>query len=162
MGGQSLKFRKKQAREVAAQVEIGKAKGQLKAMKHLKWTEQLQLFAAKLADKMNLSDAMEGIAVIGATIIIKHGIDWTQTPVPKTAVKIFLPAPIQTLQILQDLIAYLKGETTQAPPQTTQEEILEWLMAFSLAYVIIHNFGDIAKAATSILSLATSLLGTIA
>lgn len=162
MGGQSLKFRKKAAEQISGATEFGKAKGQLKAIQKLDLKEQLQLFAAKLTDKLSLGDLMEGIAVIGATVIIKSGIDWTQTPIPKAVIVGFsITQGFRVEPLLTELIAWLRGQTQEAPPQATQAEILEWLIAFALAYVIVHNFGAIVSGASSILKVATTLLATV-
>lgn len=157
--GKQLRAKVKEALRISEAEAIGQAKGKVAALKKLSWSDQLQAFAAQLKEKMSLSDLMEGIAVIGATVIIKSGIDWTQTPIPKAVISGFsITQGFRVEPLLTELISWLRGQTTQAPPQATQEEILEWLMAFALAYVIVHNFGAIVSGASSILKVATTLL----
>lgn len=39
-----------------------------------------------------------------------------------------------------------------------QAELIEWLISFSLAYVIVENFGELVTAGSNVLGIAKSLL----
>ena len=139
MGGQSLKFRKKQAREVAAQVEIGQAKGKLKAMKSLGLDDQLRLFISKVLDKLTFQEMMEAAIVISGTIVVHGVIVGTQDLLGSIQAKV-KDNPLFYFSIFNDPYGWLGGKT----PADIIRQIPDWqiwMLSF-LVSGLIYKFGD--------------------
>lgn len=105
-------------------------------------------------------DPLELAAVIGTTFLIKGGIDWAQVQAenynPALSVALINPFAAAALWVA------LK-ESGLDKNKIPQNEIMEWLVSFVAAYIIVHNFGKIVEAtgklASDVLGLAKSLLG---
>ena len=54
-------------------------------------------------------------------------------------------------------VAQEKGVSTEG---LTGSDLVTWLISFSVAYVIVHNFGQIATAGSNLIALATQLVKT--
>jgi len=159
--GRSLKTKQKEARVLAKAT----AKGELQGTAEFKATQRglqtsLRNHVGKLIDKI---DPMELISVIGMTVIIKTGIEWTEEILTQANAfynvfwivapfKEILPSPYQ--------------QPSPEPPQDMDSpivEALEWVISFMCAYLIVHNFGQIvvgvSNITSSVLSMAKGLLG---
>lgn len=156
--GKRLKTKIKEARELAKARAIGVAKGEIARLK-LRVKNVGLLLQEKLAE-MEIDDLAKYTAIIGATIMIKNGIDWTQTTYEEEAQSWFINIFAGGLySIMPNLI--LKAGFTEDDVKPRLEglapEMLEWVISFGLAYVIITNFGEIVTAAGTALSSITSI-----
>ena len=107
-------------------------------------------------------DPLELAAVLGATVLIKSGIDWVQ--VNQTSANQALMIALTNPFAAATLWALIKTSGLEGQP-VSHNELMEWLVSFVAAYVIVHNFGKIVevtgKIASDILGMAKSLLGVV-
>jgi len=108
-------------------------------------------YFGKVLDKI---DPLEATSIIGTTIIIKQGIDWTQYALPKLAqLAPYLPHglgfPIKQFEKLEG--SKLVGANVA----------LEWLLSFSIAYIVVRYFDKVVEAGKNIIGIARGLLGTV-
>lgn len=105
-------------------------------------------------------DPLELAAVLGTTYLIKTGIDWSEAAL----------ANVDLVGILRFFQFPVPAEGT---PETRKDEILkilsnpqaeviEWLVSFTAAYLIVHHFGELVAAGSNILGLAKGLIGVAA
>jgi len=105
-------------------------------------------------------DPMELVAVLGVTVIIKHGVDFTQFMVKVGA------------DLIPSILAFTRGITfplaiqlfagTADVKELPEGELLEWLLSFTFAYLVVHNFGFIMATGSnlsSVVGLAQGFLG---
>lgn len=142
---------------------IDSRKDSTETSESLSWIDKLLLVP---------QDPLELIAIAGATVLIKQGIDWTQTPVPKMVIAFFLNPMATGEQVAYDTLANLvkwikqrlglepPTTPTTPPPLTTQEELMEWLTAFTLAFIIVKHFDAVVGLGNNILGIAKSLILT--
>jgi len=117
-------------------------------------------------------DPLETVAVIGGTVIIKYGINWAEealiqeakdgNPFNNTVLNILVPAsnlwkllfPEKTTEEQEKMEKDMR-ELLNSP----QAEVLEWLVSFTLSFLIVRNLGNLDT--TSILTAAKGLIGVI-
>jgi len=141
MGGTSLKFRAKEIKRL------------IKAQKdaNRKWNEKNWFYNVKqnLLETLKAVNPLKAAAVVTTTVIIKFGIDWTQYGVAKLLESITRFFPVFGLGGI-DTPYFVVGQDT---------ELLEWVLAFGLAYLIVEHFDAIVVVSGDIISSATKLLG---
>ncbi|RLI42932.1 hypothetical protein DRO69_09805 [Candidatus Bathyarchaeota archaeon] len=151
--GRLLRTKRREAREIRKAETLA----ELKAKAHFYFKTKLgtRLMFKEWIDKLlewSKVNPLEIVAVIGTTYIIKQGLDWAQLSlrVPEP-VRLFLdilpgiPLPSSLLE---------KGEVI---PQGN--EMVEWIVSFTLAYVIVHHFDAFVASGKDLLGIATMLLG---
>lgn len=139
--------------------KIFKNKKQMKA-----WIiEQLEKLIARI-------DPLELTAVMGATVIIKTGIDWSEEILKQfeaTSKETWwkLVFPVETIMgmgydaLFQQLTGKPREQMRKEMEGQVYTEVMEWIVSFCIAYVVIHNFGALIDAGTSLLGSAKMLLG---
>jgi len=133
-----------------------------------------------LVSKMKEIDPAEALAIAGTTVIIKCGINWTEEVVAKA--QPFINTYNQISEGMLNVImlggydilkkSYLGavGNPTQPTQQEIQDrlrsessgfqvEVMEWVISFTLAFLIVRHFGEIMQAGSNILGVAKGLLG---
>ena len=161
---------KKKTRVLAKAQKLGELQAELeweyktlKNKKHL--FVSIKNHIGKMIDKI---EPMELIAVLGATYLIKTGIEWTEEilagaaefaniVVKATQKYRFVDGAIQVILEPEGIpeLAEIRQALDSAPV-----EIVEWLLSFMVAYMVVHNFAAIVNAGGSILSLAKTLIGS--
>jgi hypothetical protein len=121
-------------------------------------------YLREMAEKI---DPFETIAIIGATIVIKTGIDWTENVIanfkPYQVIYFLNPvlgAILQGIEVASDP-GNQKTATLQKLFDSEPVQVMEWLISFTLAYLIVHNFGAIIQSGGNILSMAKGLIGMV-
>lgn len=159
----------KKTMKLAYAAEIGK----LKAKKHIENLKKIpEKFKETFLEMLEKVDMLEATAVLGATYLIKTGIDWAEQFAQAAAqptgnildfwLRTFDPLNVFGLQG----VGSAAGEATQiglnALKNAPLTEVIEWVVSFTLAYLIVHNFGAIMEgvgsAAGSVVGLAKGLL----
>lgn len=108
-----------------------------------------------LGKMLDRTDPLEMIAVIGATYIIKNGIDWTQGFVEGTG-EFILGA---VAQIGTWLGGTPEEELVKKITETPEGEVIEWVVSFIVAFIIIRHAGALITAGGNILGVAKGLIG---
>ena len=150
-----------QAALVSEAIEISKAKALQKIADKKPLGQSVKEHLGKILDKI---DPLEMAAVIGATMLIKSGIDWSQETIDKNPhLGIFLVNPFSGL-IVQTLDQF--STTKMQFDKMPQNEIFEWIISFVCAYLIVHNFGKIVEVAGKlvgdVVGMSKGLLGIMA
>lgn len=155
--GRLLKTKVKEALQIAKAETLGRLKAQHTFDKVQYNQKNIGLLLKKRLLEASPSDVSKTIAVIGVAATIKNGIDWTQEIRETTGLPFSFGWGAGTPTKKQDgIFGFLTGETIG-------DEILEWLISYGLAYLIVENFGEIVSAIgtglTSVIGLARTLLG---
>jgi hypothetical protein len=146
--------KKKKAKRLeieAAAIERGRIIGQFQGHKKKPLEESIKEHIGHWIDSIN---PLETVAVLGTTVLVKRAIDLSEdltarivsaSQNPKAWYLAFVGmsplAPLWTSQFL----GKEAPEVKQALSSPTAE-LVEWLMAFSIAYIIVHNAGSIITA----------------
>lgn len=156
--------------------KLKEAKFLTRAVEEEKWRLQrkkpldvsLRAHIGKLLDSIN---PMELIAVLGTTYILKQGIEWSEDRLANVTnvidkVRELTKPPYPTI-----------GPSTTPPWSANggqwepliksaldlpEVELMEWLLSFTAAYLLVHNFGTIVESGASLLKSGMNLLGTFA
>jgi hypothetical protein len=153
--GPRLSTKIKEARQVAEGQQEGFVQGNLRTSTRKKNLERQLLL--KISAWVDRIDPLEMVAIIGTTMIIKQGINWSD-------------AVQYNIEWLVDWFAtefqtIIGGKASFYPDyfkkleKTPQAQIQEWLISFALAFVIIRYFPQVVKAGADILSTAKLLIG---
>lgn len=122
---------------------------------------ETELWIRSLIDKLiDKVDAEQTIAIVGLTIVIRQGIDWTEYKskvLEAQPLRAFAPA----FGLLGIGLESLWKSNVQVDQETITENIQEWILSFSIAYLIVKNFGELVKAGANVLSMAKNLLGLV-
>ena len=149
--GKHLRTKKKEIRELTKERE----KAKLQAEYHFffknsrGWKLYLKRWFDSVKDKL---DPLELISITGVTVIIKNGIEWTEKIIEQQAQFVNLFAGILKVPKIDITILEKAMDTPQA-------EMLQWLISFSIAYLIVHNFGAIMSAGGNLVAAAVKLIG---
>lgn len=168
-----IKRELKTVQTVAAATELAKQEISQKIESKKPIEQKLKDF---IVEKVKDIDPMEALAIAGATLLIKNGIDWTEEVVKK--VQPFLDSYNQIAEGLLNVIMLggynILKTTYQGAAGGQQEafkdalkqnstglaaEAIEWLVSFTAAFLIIRYFGQILELGSSILGLAKNILG---
>jgi len=147
-----MAYKRKVAYELAKAEARGRLKGQQMGLKLEPIEQTVRKYFDKILEKI---DPLEAMAIMGATIMIKQGIDFTEMAAgtlarfPSTFKMFPWAIPIPGLATLdtKDLVA--------------KDEILQWLLSFSIAFVLIKHFDKVVTAGGSLLSAARALVGIV-
>ena len=96
----------------------------------------------KMIDRV---DPVQVVAILGTAYVIKTGIDWTQYQLSNVG-------PIISVLTPSGFI------TGKVPLKISDNEVLEWLLSFSIAYMVVVHGLDIAS---GLIPLATKYLSGI-
>jgi len=157
--GRLLKTKIKEARELEKARLIGAAKAEIQRIK-LRAKNIGVILQSKLAD-MEVEDLAKFTAILGATVVIKNGIDFAEESYTKQDLAWWYRMFARKLLLLPPgtLIPDEQIQNMESLPA----EITQWVISFGLAYVIVENFGEIVlatgQALTSLTGLARLLLG---
>jgi hypothetical protein len=146
-------------------------KGELQAVAENKskiWSNKKQRTAwmltqlEKVIDKI---DPMKALAILGTTLIIKQGINWAQYLGQKFAEQGGSPVGM-VAAILGDLmpgnpvLEALAGITGEKKVNLGgRAEIMEWVISFTVAYILVEHAGELITAGGNILFAAKGLIG---
>jgi len=157
--------------EIKRQRKFQKAAWKLKLKKPLELS--LREHLGKIIDNTEVPQWLEIVAITGMTIIVKNVIEASEdllvktieigtglTKIPLDLLYNLLPAQIKGMIGIEGLRKPLEKvpELYEKTLDTWQIEIAEWLIAFTLAFLIVHNFGEIMKATGDILTSITGLV----
>jgi len=140
---------------------LGKAKGELRGKRLEKPEDKIKDWLKKMADKI---DPLEIVAVTGMTYLIKNGIEWTEEIIKNPAPFFRMIAPLTGFAfLLVPDVPEPQQDAISKMMDTPQAEMVQWLLSFVLAYLLVHNFGMIMQAVGSatgnIIGMAKGLLG---
>lgn len=149
----------KKTEKLSIKEAYGKKLGELKALLHFKKTKAgMELsFREHLGKIIDRLDVLEAIAILGLTYLIKQVlIENFEDKIAEIATgKTLIPALIRKYTPLETLETALKA-TADIP----QIELMEWLLSFCIAYIIIKHggalftmLGEGAKSLTGIVGL---------
>lgn len=112
----------------------------------------------KMIDRI---DPLEATAILGATYLIKQGIQWTEvlttSNLPNITWLLNLFNPFRGV-VNVPVIPRETAEDIQKALDTPQSEAIEWLLAFAAAFIIVRHAGEIIQAGSNILNVGKSLL----
>ena len=137
--GKHLKTKMKEARLLAREAEKGARQG----VAQFKRTQAG--FQASLRDHLGRMidrvDPFKSIAILGATVLIKGGMEWGEDVMMRWYTifrglipfigEAFFPLPLELPEV--------EGNILDSP----QVEIIQWLLSFTLAYIVVTHFGEI-------------------
>jgi len=130
---------------------VGLSSGEITAAKKRYKLKNLPYIMLKKFDELKSDDIFKFVSILGVTIIIKQGIEWSESILTTYAGFIYWifgsPADLSAIEQALDM---------------PQVEIMQWLLSFSAAYLIVENFGELVTAGTNILSMANTLIGAAA
>jgi hypothetical protein len=106
------------------------------------WEVSLKEHLGKMLDQV---DPVQVMAIAGVAYTIKFGIDWTQYQLAHVGPIISILTPTGFL-------------TGKVPLKISDNEILEWVLSFSIAYMVVVHGLDIAS---GLIPLATKFLAGI-
>lgn len=151
-----VKTEKKRIRELT-KAEI---KARLKAVAEFKKSavgtaQSLREHMGKFIDSAKIGDVTKLVAILGMTVLVKNVIDSTPELVDK-AKELVVPGYALALLFPFTALPFLPalGAAAAAPPKEQLEipEHLEWLISFTLAYIIVTHFGDLVQGMGNVVS----------
>lgn len=158
---------KTKARELSKEIgaatvglKFAEIEAEYKHWKKLPLEDRLRMWLEDMAKKI---DPLETVAILGTTYLIKQGIQWTEIAVANTAfdvlqwIKILDPWNIFLPEIPADAEQNVEQALEKAL-NTPQAEVLEWLISFVCAYLIVKNFDKLVESTGNILGMAKGLL----
>lgn len=146
----------KKTRKLAEAEEVGKLKARVQhRAKTLQNKKQLRVWLVERLERiLDKVDPLKTVAVITLTFLIKSSIDWTN--LIKTGSK--------GLSILYNILlarwttAIAEG-AKDIEPEDLQDEMLEWVISFIVAYMVIEYGGEMIRAGGDLLNVAKGLIG---
>lgn len=152
---------KKKTKILAEAQELGVLKARLKMFKNEPSSVMIKRWIENMANKI---DPMELVATIGATYIVKQGIEWSEILAAQASKNIF--------DVINLILPFTHGKDANIPSETLkkalldsldtpQVEIIQWFLSFCVGYLVVHNFASIIESGTSILSIGKTLLGVV-
>jgi len=112
-------------------------------------------------------DPLEAVAILTATFFIKQGIEWTEN-IPTTILQkdSLIRTVIKTIPFFGPLAVML---TPEAPPEfqekveealdSPQAEVIQYLLSFVVAYIVVKHPEAIMSLGGNILGVAKGLIG---
>lgn len=175
MGVKGRRWIKTRVKE-AAEIKKAEIKAEATALRQVKKKQTgLEIIREYIDKALAKVDPMEAIAVVGGTLIIKNGIDWSeeilvkaeQSKIPEIlGLIVSFPTgfvyPYIIKEALDNMTAEEKAKKLKEAASSTQAEITEWLISFTLSYILIHNAGAILEATGNFVGAAKSLIGVAA
>ncbi len=162
---------KKKTEVLSEAQETGRLRAQKKFSKTEPFLDKLKPYLMQILHRI---DPLEAIAIFGTTIIIKQGINWTEDmfkDVNVTWLMRFILSPVgaagqYSFEFVNEILkkgqaGSLSADETKTLKDllgTPQAEILQWLVSFSAAYIIVHHFGAIVEAGSNVVGMAKGLL----
>jgi len=129
---------------------------------------------ADIAKQTGMKDVTKIIAVVGMTILVKRTIDMSEDLRGKLKEIKEAPFPFTQARFIAQTIPWFKpyervaeAIVTGEPPELPEQyegffpDWMDWIIAFTLAYIIVENFGQIMHSAGNITSSIHSLLSAI-
>ena len=150
--GKHLSTKQKEMRGLMVAMMEGIAKGEIAASKKKYKLKNLPYIIMKKFDELQSDQIFKFVSIFGVAWIIKAGIDWTQGVIATALERAYsMPFPF----------GFGLGWGGEPPIITPGQdtELLEWVLSFAAAYLIVENFGEIVSGAGSILSTANTLIG---
>jgi len=149
--GKHLSTKAKEMRGLMQAMMVGLSKGEITAAKKKYTLKNLPYIMVHKFDEMKSDQIFKFISILGVTVIIKSGIEWSESILATFTGFIYWilgqPADMSTLE-----------EALDKP----EAEIIQWVLSFAVAYLIVENFGELVTAGTNILSLANTMIGAAA
>lgn len=133
-------------------------KGRMQAEYEMIKNKPLSVTAQEFIDSaIEKLDPFEATAILGTTVIVKQGLDWSTVLVQ--ALKGVEGSMIWKSLPWMKFIPKQEGVSTKE--LLGQNELFEWVLSFSIAYVIVRHFDKVVNLGTGILGIARSLVGIV-
>jgi len=150
----------KAQREGELKAEIEHINKVFKNKKHLKaW------FTLRLQHLLEKIEPLKALAILGTTILIKSGIEWSEIAAEELFKKNSL---IRTLMRMANPFWFLaEGYIPEAPEQIKEAldqphvEVIQWIISFAVAYLIVEHGDAIINAGGNVLGVAKGLIGAL-
>lgn len=159
--GRLLKTKKREAYHLAKAEEKGRAQARKESLRKKGIREYLE----ELWEKLEVKDATKMVAVLGMTFLVKQSID-TYEDIRKALDNLgfgprFRLGPVNPF-VRSPLLSALGlgpwANQTDGDKEGVFPEQIDWLISFTLAYIIVHNFGSIMQGVGSMASTVPNLV----
>jgi len=147
--GRLLKTKRKEAYQLGKASEKGKLQAQREHQRKKHLLDSLKEHIGKAIDKADLPKMG---AVIGMTVIIKQIIEASEELMKATlkmagGAQFALLFPFARDMAVQQLTgAFATAEEFGKASDIPEVEVMQWLVSYTLAYLLVDNFGDIMQA----------------
>lgn len=154
---------------VAESIKLAEARAERKLHLTKPYMDSLREHIGKWIDRINI-DPLELVAILGTTILIKNGIEWTEQSMGnqdllRTFSKVLvLFNPILGLSWavgMKPISELIGSPEFQEKLDSPEVETMQWFLSFTVAYIIVRHFPAIVQTAGSVVNMAKGLLGMI-
>jgi len=149
--GKHLSTKAKEMRGLMQAMMVGLSSGEIAAAKKTYKLKNLPYIILKKFDELKSDQIFKFIAILGTTLIVKGGIEWSES----------------VLTTFTGFLSWLgfhgldPDELAEALDMP-QVEMVQWLLSFTAAYLIVENFGELVEAGTNIITAAQGMVGSAA